>query len=163
MSKGYLVCEKCKGFYELQEDDSVSNLILKCPDCGGKLKYKARFLTKNQQDTPTKTDEGKTNLFPCPDCGHKISPKATTCPNCGRKITSDDIPEEFKKPKAPMTLSQLIWIIIAITVFILIFDWLWSFLGWGSGVGAIIAWVILVGIVIINYFSDKDIKNHKKG
>ncbi|GEM_PF-1239399 len=36
-SKGYLVCEKCKGRYELQDDESLEDF--ESCECGGSLKY----------------------------------------------------------------------------------------------------------------------------
>ncbi|MDP3014441.1 MAG: hypothetical protein Q8M92_09380, partial [Candidatus Subteraquimicrobiales bacterium] len=35
---GYLVCDKCKGYYELQEGENPSDYDLDC-DCGGKIRY----------------------------------------------------------------------------------------------------------------------------
>jgi len=35
---GYLICEKCEGFYELKEGESPEDFSDKC-ECGGKLEY----------------------------------------------------------------------------------------------------------------------------
>ena len=35
---GYLICGKCKSYYELQPGESAKDFINKC-DCGGKLRY----------------------------------------------------------------------------------------------------------------------------
>lgn len=35
---GYLICGKCKSYYELQSGDSVKDFAREC-DCGGKLRY----------------------------------------------------------------------------------------------------------------------------
>jgi hypothetical protein len=37
-NKGYLVCNKCKGYYKLQPDESPENFTGQC-ECGGKLVY----------------------------------------------------------------------------------------------------------------------------
>ncbi len=35
---GYLICSKCKGYYELSKDDSPKDFINECT-CGGKIRY----------------------------------------------------------------------------------------------------------------------------
>lgn len=35
---GYLICSKCKGYYELASDETVKDFISEC-NCGGKLRY----------------------------------------------------------------------------------------------------------------------------
>lgn len=44
-TNGYLVCDKCKGFYELDADESPDNFELEC-ECGGKLEFKERLSEK---------------------------------------------------------------------------------------------------------------------
>jgi Rad3-related DNA helicase len=39
---GYLICDKCEGYYELQHGESPEDFILKC-NCGGKLKFYNSF------------------------------------------------------------------------------------------------------------------------
>ncbi len=39
---GYLICNKCEGYYELQPGESVEDFILKC-NCGGELKVHNSF------------------------------------------------------------------------------------------------------------------------
>ena len=36
-NKGYLICDKCGGYYKLEEDESPDDFVLKCK-CGGELK-----------------------------------------------------------------------------------------------------------------------------
>lgn len=38
---GYLVCDNCGGYYELQEGESPEKFDLAC-DCGGKIQYKSK-------------------------------------------------------------------------------------------------------------------------
>lgn len=40
--EGYLICDKCKGYYELQPGESPEDFASKC-DCGGKLLYKDKI------------------------------------------------------------------------------------------------------------------------
>ena len=35
---GYLICEKCKGYYELQRGEKPDEFDNKC-ECGGELKF----------------------------------------------------------------------------------------------------------------------------
>lgn len=38
-NNGYLVCDKCEGYYKLGVDESLDNIELSC-ECGGKLEFK---------------------------------------------------------------------------------------------------------------------------
>jgi hypothetical protein len=38
IDKGYLVCEKCNEYYQLQPGESAEDFTDEC-ECGGKLKY----------------------------------------------------------------------------------------------------------------------------
>lgn len=42
MGEGYLVCDKCKGYYKLQAGESPENFTNEC-ECGGKLEYRDRI------------------------------------------------------------------------------------------------------------------------
>lgn len=44
-TNGYLVCDKCQGFYELGVDESPDNFQLEC-ECGGKLEFKESLSEK---------------------------------------------------------------------------------------------------------------------
>ncbi|HTX60961.1 MAG TPA: MFS transporter, partial [Methanobacterium sp.] len=35
---GFLICSKCKSYYELGSGESVKDFVTEC-DCGGKLRY----------------------------------------------------------------------------------------------------------------------------
>ena len=54
---GFLVCDKCGGYYELQEGESPSNFTDKC-ECGGKLKY-IENLKDIHRDTEEKPGKSK--------------------------------------------------------------------------------------------------------
>ena len=54
---GFLVCDKCGGYYELQEGESPSDFTDKC-ECGGKLKY-IENLKDIRRDTEEKPEKSK--------------------------------------------------------------------------------------------------------
>ena len=47
LKKGYLICEQCGNYYELQMGESPGDFSLEC-DCGGRLTYK-EFLDLNYE------------------------------------------------------------------------------------------------------------------
>ncbi len=54
---GYLVCENCEGYYELQEGESLENFE-EC-ECGGNLKYVENLNSNPQPENTTKEGEKK--------------------------------------------------------------------------------------------------------
>lgn len=46
-NRGYLRCEKCKGYYKLKPGESLKDFDI-C-ECGGELKYTSRILTQDKQ------------------------------------------------------------------------------------------------------------------
>jgi hypothetical protein len=48
LSKGYLICDKCQGYYELQEGESPSDF--ESCQCGGRLKYSQVHPGKAKKD-----------------------------------------------------------------------------------------------------------------
>jgi len=68
---GYLVCEECGGYYELQPGESPEDFTNEC-NCGGNLKYIAEI-----------------DNIACPSCG-TLNPKyAVFCSECGYNLQSD--------------------------------------------------------------------------
>ncbi len=47
---GYLICDKCNGYYELQEGESESDFSDEC-ECGGKVRYVESLEDINREDT----------------------------------------------------------------------------------------------------------------
>ena len=66
---GYLVCDKCGGYYELQEGESPEDFG-DC-ECGGKLNHKKIMEIETDSE------------FICPECGTKNPEKADFCAECG--------------------------------------------------------------------------------
>jgi ribosomal protein L40E len=71
---GYLICDKCGGYYELQSGEKPEDFDLTC-DCGGKLRYTEKIETK-----PT------TQKIVCLKCGTENPEIATFCAECGENL-----------------------------------------------------------------------------
>jgi hypothetical protein len=74
---GYLVCEKCGGYYELQPGESPDEFKNKC-ECGGDIKY-----VKNLEGQNKNLKEIK-GTKTCPLCGAQNPEDATICKSCKR-------------------------------------------------------------------------------
>ncbi|MDP3035690.1 MAG: zinc ribbon domain-containing protein [Methanobacteriaceae archaeon] len=72
----YLVCENCKGYYELQSGESPEDFDL-CP-CGGKL-----VLMNSLLDQDSKNSQ---NTLKCYSCGEINPEESKFCLSCGKKI-----------------------------------------------------------------------------
>ena len=137
---GYLICDKCEGYYELQPGERMGDFD-KCR-CGGELRWVAKLPTQYQnEDTPTKKDEEKPKLIPCPDCGHKVSRTAKSCPKCGYRLTYED------KHGEPRSFAEIFFILLIGAVILQYF------------LGAIV-WVFFIIMVLIVYFEKR--KEKKK-
>lgn len=77
-SKGYLICDRCNGYYELQKGESPDEFVDECA-CGGKLIYSKSLEIIKQNDNH------KNTLF-CHNCGAKNPDYANFCQECGKKI-----------------------------------------------------------------------------
>ena len=73
--EGYLICDKCGGYYELQPGECPGDFTDKC-ECGGHLRYVHNL---NDADELQKT---------CPNCGSLISDNDLECPICGFELKS---------------------------------------------------------------------------
>jgi hypothetical protein len=77
---GYLICDKCKGYYELQKGESVDSFSLTC-DCGGKLKYLETL------ESFDKNIEKMSASTACPYCSAENPESAKLCKSCKRLLT----------------------------------------------------------------------------
>jgi len=84
---GYLVCEECSGYYELQPGELPKDFINKC-ECGGKLKYLETL------ESSDKNLEKITATKSCPHCGTENPEDAKICKSCKRLLTEI----EWNKP-----------------------------------------------------------------
>ena len=84
---GYLVCEECGGYYELQLGELPKDFINKC-ECGGKLKY---LKTLESSDKNIEKISATTS---CPHCGTENPKDAKLCKSCKRLLTEI----EWNKP-----------------------------------------------------------------
>ncbi len=92
---GYLVCEKCGGYYKLKPGESPNKFSDNC-ECGGKLKYVENL------NTPGKNMGKMKPTITCPQCGFKWEPEEELT---SKEISSDTL--ETKKPnKAPKDIPE---------------------------------------------------------
>ena len=74
---GYLVCEECGGYYELQQGELPADFTDDC-ECGGKLKY---METLGSSD---KNIKQMTSSLICPYCGTENPEDGKLCKSCKR-------------------------------------------------------------------------------
>ena len=73
---GYLICEKCGGYYELQRGEKPEEFDSKC-ECGGELKY-----VETLGSSETKNMEEMESTITCPRCGTENPEDAKLCKSC---------------------------------------------------------------------------------
>jgi hypothetical protein len=103
---GYLICEKCGGYYELQKGESLSDFD--CCQCGGKLKYYEDSVhEKNLDNNPSgynpklKTNDeikkiidynidfdDNAELKKCRSCGTLNHNESKFCTECDKSLLS---------------------------------------------------------------------------
>ncbi len=76
---GYLICAKCRGYYELQMGESPEDFTNEC-NCGGNLKYVEKI---DKIDLEFKN--GSINVA-CPSCGNLNPNFAVFCSECGHNL-----------------------------------------------------------------------------
>jgi hypothetical protein len=78
---GYLICEKCKGFYALKEGESAKDF--ESCECGGKLTYAESLDDINKNYESLKKSEI------CPSCEKENLPESKYCEDCGHPLYND--------------------------------------------------------------------------
>jgi hypothetical protein len=58
LKRGYLVCDRCGSYYQLQKGESPEDFSFEC-DCGGRLTYK-EFLDLNNEASESNSSSGRT-------------------------------------------------------------------------------------------------------
>lgn len=79
---GYLICEKCGGYYELQPGEKPEDFLDKC-DCGGNLSF-----ADNLDSTDNNLKEVAISSI-CPECGMKNPENSIFCQECGGELSSN--------------------------------------------------------------------------
>lgn len=80
---GYLICDSCNGYYELQRDESPNDFVNKCK-CGGNLIY-------SNSIESIKPDNNHKNRITCPNCETENPYYANFCQECGFKFIEETI------------------------------------------------------------------------
>lgn len=107
---GYLVCEKCRGHYELKEGESPLDFSENC-ECGGNLIHK-KFAETNFKPTPKMSYDGQSiEKSYCKNCGTERSPNATFCRNCGNSFNAVPVVERVQDEKTSRTVELILGII----------------------------------------------------
>ncbi|MGP8190244.1 MAG: DUF5518 domain-containing protein [Methanobacterium sp.] len=75
---GYIICEKCGGYYELKEGEAIND-FQSC-ECGGKLKY-----VKNLDALNSESDKLK-KMSKCQFCGTENLEDDEFCGSCGKPL-----------------------------------------------------------------------------
>lgn len=111
---GYLVCDKCKGYYELKDGESPEDFENEC-DCGGKLVYAERIDNINSS-----YEEAPINML-CPVCGSENPEMAEFCAECGNNIRQENektltnaeklakLQKKYNKPKTSKNKFDVWW------------------------------------------------------
>lgn len=76
---GYLVCDECGGYYELQEGEKPDDFSDEC-ECGGKLHY-----TETLEGFQDDYEESMATIT-CPFCGTENPDDSVICQKCGEKM-----------------------------------------------------------------------------
>jgi hypothetical protein len=83
---GYLVCEKCGGHYELEDNESPEDFDDTC-ECGGKLNYIESLEEMKGVKLSSDSSISSERFFKkCPYCGFNNKYQAKFCKQCGKKL-----------------------------------------------------------------------------
>jgi hypothetical protein len=91
---GFLFCEECNGYYELQEGESSED-YKEC-ECGEKLKY-----VENLNGMNLRSSQREEISF-CSACGKENKSDAKFCGSCGKNLTTTSDPSGIKKRIKPV-------------------------------------------------------------
>ena len=123
---GYLKCEKCGGYYELQDGESPEDF--ESCECGGTLKH-----TENVDNIKSQLKETPITLT-CPLCGTENPEIAEFCASCGNNLSKENektflrdekvsnLQKKYNKPKSPRAwYKNKLTIAVILVVLILLF------------------------------------------
>ena len=89
---GYLVCEKCGGYYELKEREAIDDF--EGCSCGGNFKF-IKTLDELNLVKGKQSDLGDKSI--CPNCGSKNDTNTKFCGSCGKPLKTSITPDPDKK------------------------------------------------------------------
>jgi hypothetical protein len=95
---GYLICDKCGGYYEIQDGESPEDFSDEC-DCGGKLVY-SESLESTYEDF-----NGLVTKITCPYCGAENPEDRTLCQSCKRFLKPIKSPSNIAKISQSYTIE----------------------------------------------------------
>jgi hypothetical protein len=122
---GYLKCEKCGGYYELQDGESPADF--ESCECGGILKY-----TENVDNINSQLKETPITLT-CPLCGTENPEIAEFCASCGNDVSKENektilrdekvsnLQKKFNKSPNRVRYKNKVSIALILVVLILLF------------------------------------------
>lgn len=87
---GYLICDRCGGYYELQYGESPKDFSDEC-DCGGKLIYSESLGSAYEDFSDPVTK------ITCPYCGAENPEDKTLCQSCKRFLKPIKTPSNMAK------------------------------------------------------------------
>lgn len=156
---GYLICDECKGYYELLPGEKPEDFTNIC-HCGSELRY-TEFIDFSGEDkdvkdyknpitceTELKEAEYKIKSFLCPDCNFEINVKTKSCPHCGYELT------QISNGSFKMTFLGLIILILFSGVFIFILGITDSNFG-KNLILTLTLWIIISFILIFQYWVNR--------
>jgi hypothetical protein len=95
---GYLICDKCGSYYELQKGESIDDFV-GC-ECSGKYRYAESIDGLNFNTNSNDVKNENSTLF-CSNCGSKNLNSSIFCKKCGEKLNKNNF-----KTKNPQNLKN---------------------------------------------------------
>ena len=125
---GYLVCDSCGGYYELQEGENPEDFDDKC-QCGGKLRFTEKIdinTTSQQIICPNcKTENPEIATF-CSECGKNLLEKTKQTKKQRKEKSSNGIMGLWNKQKFSTKIIAGAFLIVALAIVGLYLSSAWS-------------------------------------
>ncbi|HML05175.1 MAG TPA: DUF5518 domain-containing protein [Methanobacterium sp.] len=145
---GYLKCNKCGGYYELQEGESHEDFSDKC-ECGGSLNY-----VQNLDEHVIDELDPMGGINFCPNCESEIVKNEKFCTKCGNEIGD----KTSKEDKSTSRFNDLIKTDFRAILLGLIIVFISFIVGYIWNLTHLTSFGILIGGLITGYFSKKGFK-----
>jgi len=112
----HLVCEKCGGYYELQEGESPEDF--ESCQCGGKLRYIQNFDSHFDEEMDPLNE-----LNICPSCGTQNKVDEKFCKSCNSALKTEknkknqsNSSKTVEEPKSQRMIKRVLVIIVGILI-----------------------------------------------